>query len=149
MSARIKNPIHYLPEAQPMLMGLGDLPKGHGVPDATLELTHLRVSQINGCAWCLDFGVRNATKAGESTERLALIAAWREATCYDDAERAALALAESMTRLADGAGVPDEIWDEAAAHYDEEALAALVTWVATTNLYNRVNVTIRSVPGTW
>lgn len=149
MTARIKNPVHYIPDSQDLLMRLGSVAQGHGVPDATLELTHLRVSQINGCAWCLDFGVKNARKAGESDERLGLLPAWREADCYDDAEKAALLLAETMTRLADGVGVPDDVWAQVTAHYDEEAQAALVLWVSTTNLYNRINVTIRSEPGTW
>lgn len=149
MTARMKNPVHYLPEAQQVLMALGGIAKGHGVADATLELTHLRVSQINGCAWCLQFGLQNARKAGETDDRLGLLPAWREAGVYDDSECAALALAESMTRLADGAGVPDEVWQGAEQHFDEEALAALVLWISTTNLYNRVNVTLRLEPGTW
>ncbi|MDF8265606.1 carboxymuconolactone decarboxylase family protein [Luteipulveratus flavus] len=150
MEARIKNPATYITEAMEPLQALAAAPKGHGVPDATLELTHLRASQINGCAWCLDYGYRNAKKAGETDERLATIAGWREAPYFDDAEKAALALTEEITRLADSSDpVPDAVWDEAAKHYDEEALAALVIWVSMTNLWNRLNVSVRQVAGTW
>ncbi|WP_446665000.1 carboxymuconolactone decarboxylase family protein [Flexivirga sp. B27] len=123
--------------------------RGQGVPDATLELVHLRVSQINGCSWCLQYGMANAKKAGESDERLISIAGWRDAPYFTDDERAALLLAEHMTRIADSLDpVPDSVWDEVADRYDEQALAALVTWVATTNLFNRINVTTRQIAGT-
>jgi AhpD family alkylhydroperoxidase len=150
MGARMKNPASYLPEATPALVALGKATRGHGVPDSTLELAHLRASQINGCAWCLDFGAKAARKAGVSDEKLLLVAGWRESPLFDDAERAALALAEAVTRLGDRTDpVPDDVWAEAARHYDEEALAALVLWISTTNLYNRLNVTTRQVPGVW
>lgn len=150
MTARLKNPAVLIPEAMPIMQSLGTISRDHGVPEATLELVHLRASQLNGCAWCIDFGYRNAVKAGETGERLAMVAAWREATVFDDAERAALALAEEMTRLADRLDpVPDPVWDEAARHYDDEALAALVMHISITNLYNRFNVATRQVPGTW
>ncbi|MCK9792801.1 carboxymuconolactone decarboxylase family protein [Isoptericola sp. 4D.3] len=149
-TARMANPAGLLPGARDHLVALGQAVRGQGVDDETLELTHLRASQVNGCAWCLDFGLRSARKAGMSDERIVLVAGWREAPCYTRAERAALALAESMTRLADRAdAVPDDVWAEAARHYDEQALAALVLWIATTNLYNRLNVTTRQVAGTW
>lgn len=150
MTARMKNPASLIPAAMEALLPLGQIATGHGVPDQTLELVHLRVSQINGCAWCLEFGHRNARKEGISNDKLDLLAGWPEAPQFDGAERAALALAESMTRIADTSDrVPDPVWDEAARHYDEEALAALVLWVSITNLYNRINVTTRQVPGTW
>lgn len=150
MAARMKNPASYLPDATPALVALGKVTRGHGVPDSTLELAHMRASQINGCAWCLDFGAKAARKAGVSDEKLLLVAGWRESPLFDDAERAALDLTEAMTRLGDRSDpVPDDIWDEATRHYDEEALAALVLWVSTTNLYNRLNVTTRQVPGVW
>ena len=150
MAARMKNPASYLPEATPALVALGKATRGHGVPDSTLELVHLRASQINGCAWCLDFGAKAARKVGVSDEKLMLVAGWRESPLFDEAEGAALALAEAMTRLGDRTDpVPDDVWAEAARHYDEEALAALVLWVSTTNLYNRLNVTTRQVPGVW
>lgn len=112
-----------------------------GAPRATLELVHMRVSQINGCGACIDSGWRSAKKAGESDERLHNVAAWRHTPYFSDAERAALALAEAETRLADREdAVPDSVWNEAARHHDEKALAALVAWIALTNFFNRVNV---------
>ncbi len=145
---RTKNPVSLVPGAFKQLMALGGLVKGQGVDEETLELVHQRVSQINGCAGCLLFGLANARKLGMTTERLTFVAAWREAPCYTEVERAALGLAEAMTRLADSAdGVPDDVWDEAARHFDERALSALVLAVATTNMINRVNATTRQVPG--
>jgi AhpD family alkylhydroperoxidase len=119
-----------------------------GVPAKTLELVHLRASQINGCSFCVDSGARSAKKAGETDERLFAVAAWREAPYFTDAERAALALTEAATRLADRADpVPDEIWEEATHHYDEQGLAALILMIAVTNLFNRLNATTRQVAG--
>jgi len=122
-----------------------------GTPDKVLHLAHLRASQINGCAACIDGGVKQAKAAGESDERLYTVSAWREAPYFTDAERAALALAEAMTRLDDRADpVPDEIWNEAKKHFDERALSGLVLWIGTTNLFNRLNVTTRQQAGvTW
>jgi AhpD family alkylhydroperoxidase len=121
-----------------------------GVPSATLELVHLRASQINGCSACVYGGAQSAKKAGETDERLFAVAAWREAPFFTDAERAALALTEAATRLSDRADpVPDAIWEEAARHYDEQGLAALVLMIATTNFFNRVNATTRQVAGQW
>ncbi|AKU15628.1 carboxymuconolactone decarboxylase family protein [Luteipulveratus mongoliensis] len=150
MEQRMKNPAAYIEGSVEALQSIAAMPHGHGVPDATLELVHLRASQINGCAWCLEYGHRLAKKAGETDERLSTVAAWREAPYFDDAERAALALAESITRIADTSdAVPDHIWEEAAKHYDEEGLAALVMHVAMTNVWNRLNVSVRQVAGTW
>jgi len=121
-----------------------------GVDPATLELVHLRVSQINGCSACVDSGAKSARKAGETEERLFAVAAWREAPYFTDAERAALALAEAATRLADRPDpVPDPVWDDAADHYDEKGLAAIVLMTAVTNLFNRLNATTRQVAGAW
>jgi AhpD family alkylhydroperoxidase len=121
-----------------------------GVDQATLELVHLRASQINGCSACVDSGAKAARKAGETEERLAAVVAWREAPYFSDAERAALALTEAATRLADRPDpVPDEIWDAAASHYDEKGLAAIVLMIAVTNLFNRLNATTRQVAGAW
>jgi AhpD family alkylhydroperoxidase len=115
-----------------------------GVPHATMGLAHLRASQVNGCSPCVYSGAISAKKAGESDARLFAVAAWRETELFTEAERAALALAESMTRLADRPDpVPDEVWDEAARHFDENQLAGLVLWVATTNLFNRLNATTK------
>ena len=106
------------------------------------------MSQINGCSACVDGGVKSAAKAGETAERIGTVAAWREAPYFTDAERAALALAEAATRLADAADpVPDEIWDEAAKHYDEQGLASLVLNIAVTNVYNRLNRVTRQIAG--
>jgi len=150
MTARMKNPASYFADAQSVLPTLGQIPRGKGVDDETLELLHFRVSQINGCAWCLDFGRRTAEKAGMGFEKLAVLPGWREATVFSDPQRAALALAEAMTRIADRPdAVDDAIWAEAEKHWSEEQLAAIVLWVATTNLYNRLNVTVKQVPGTW
>lgn len=148
MQARMKNPAEVLPEARKPLHALyAALAKG-GVAPQTLHLVHLRASQINGCGFCVDGGVKHAKKAGETDERLFAVSAWREAPYFTDAERAALALSEAMTRLSDREdAVPDQIWNEAAKHYDEPALAALVLWIAITNLYNRLNVTTRQPAG--
>jgi AhpD family alkylhydroperoxidase len=121
-----------------------------GVPSATLELVHLRASQINGCSACVYGGATSAKKAGETDDRLFAVAAWREAPFFTDAERAALALAEAATRLSDRADpVPDAIWDEAARHYDEQGLASLVLMIAITNFFNRINATTKQVAGAW
>jgi AhpD family alkylhydroperoxidase len=121
-----------------------------GVPRETLELVHMRASQINGCAACIAAGIETAAGAGVSTERLLALPGWRESTLYDDAERAAFALTEAMTRLADHPdAVTDEIWAEAAEQFDEPALGALVTMVALTNFFNRVNTTLKVQPGSW
>jgi AhpD family alkylhydroperoxidase len=120
-----------------------------GVPAQTLELVHLRASQINGCSYCVDAGAKSAAKAGLSTEKLAAVAAWYDSPLFDDAERAALALTEAATRLADRPGaVTDEIWAEAAKHYDERQLGALVLMVGISNFFNRINTTLRVPPGT-
>jgi AhpD family alkylhydroperoxidase len=144
------NPAMVLPGAMPAIQQLLKAPQAGGVPPATLDLVHLRVSQINGCSACVNGGVWSARKAGETEDRLALVAAWREAPYFTDAERAALALAEAATRLADRPDpVPDQIWDAAADHYDEKGLAAIILMIAVTNLFNRLNATTRQVAGAW
>ncbi|MDW6065635.1 carboxymuconolactone decarboxylase family protein [Streptomyces sp. FXJ1.4098] len=111
------------------------------LPAATQELVKIRASQINGCGFCTDMHTKEATLAGETSLRLNLIAAWREATVFTDAERAALELAEQGTRIADASGgVTDEAWANAAKHYDEEQLVALISLIAVINAYNRINV---------
>ncbi|MEU3753911.1 carboxymuconolactone decarboxylase family protein [Streptomyces olivoreticuli] len=148
MEARLQNPAVIIPEALPAVLGVMKAAKKGGVPDATLELVHLRASQINGCGYCVDGGVKSARKAGESDERLAAVAAWRDTPYFTDAERAALALAECVTRLSDRPDpVPDEIWAEAAEHYDERQLAGLTLWIGLTNLFNRINVTTKQPAG--
>jgi AhpD family alkylhydroperoxidase len=148
MQARMKNPALLHPEALQALMALAKSLKKGGVPAHTLELVHLRASQINGCAFCVDLGVREARKSGETDERLFAVATWRESPHFNDAERAALAFAEAATRLSDRPDpVPDDIWKEAARHYEEPALAQLVMYVAMTNMFNRINVPTRQVAG--
>ncbi|MEU7868247.1 carboxymuconolactone decarboxylase family protein [Dactylosporangium sp. NPDC049140] len=122
-----------------------------GVPQSTLELVHLRASQINGCSPCVDSGARAMRKAGETDERLFSVAAWRETPYFTEAERAALELAEAATRLADkGDAVPDKIWNAAAEHFKDEELGAIVLWIATTNFFNRINAATRTqAPQNW
>jgi AhpD family alkylhydroperoxidase len=120
------------------------------LPIGTQHLVTLRASQINGCGFCVDMHTKEAAHAGETATRLNLVAAWREATCFTEAERAALELTEQGTRIADGAGgVPDEIWENAAKHYDEEQLGALVILIAMINTYNRLNVMIQQPAGSY
>jgi len=149
MEARMTNPAVVLDAMQPFQALFKAVYTG-GVDPATLELVHLRVSQVNGCSACVDSGVKSARKAGETEERLATVVAWREAPYFSDAERAALALAEAATRLADRPDpVPDEIWDGAADHFDEKQLAAIILMIAVTNMFNRLNATTRQVAGAW
>jgi len=150
VQARMKNPAMVLPGAMQSIQGLMKATTQGCVPQTTLELVHLRASQINGCSACVDAGAKQARKAGETEERLSTVAAWREAPYFTDAERAALALTEAATRLSDRPdAVPDEVWDEAADHYDEQGLAAIILMIATTNLFNRLNATTRQVAGAW
>lgn len=147
MQARISNPAMVIPEAMQPLQALGAVVQNGSVPARTLGLVHLRTSQINGCAFCLALHP-TAFKDQETPERLATVAAWREAPYFSDAERAALALSEAVTRLADRPDpVPDEIWNEAARHYDERGLATLVLAIAATNTWNRLNVATHQVAG--
>ena len=119
-----------------------------GVPADTLSLVHLRASQINGCSACVSAGTTSSLKAGVSTEKLLAVSAWYENPLFDDAERAALALTEAATRLSDRPGaVTDEIWAEAAKHYDDQQLNALVLMVALSNFFNRINTTLRVPAG--
>jgi AhpD family alkylhydroperoxidase len=146
----MRNPAMIVPDAMQALLALNASAEKGGVPSRTLGLLHLRASQINGCSVCVDMHPRLLKKAGETDERLFALAAWRDSPYFTDAERAALALTEAATRLSDRADpVPDEIWEEAARHYDERALAALIIAIATINVWNRLNVTTRQVAGEW
>jgi AhpD family alkylhydroperoxidase len=148
MEARIANPAISVPGAMDALLALSKSASKAGVPHRTLELLHLRASQINGCSVCLEMHAADMRKAGESDERIFTVAGWRDAPYFSDAERAALAVTEATTRLADRAdAVPDDIWAEAAAHYDEEQLAALVIAIASINTWNRLNAATRAVAG--
>jgi AhpD family alkylhydroperoxidase len=144
----MKNPVLVIPEAMRALQGLASAAQERGVPLATLRLAQLRASQINSCGLCVDMHARELKDAGESDQRLFAVAAWREAPYFTAAERAALALAEAATRLSDRADpVVDEVWSEAARHYDETALAALVINIAAINAWNRINVATRQIAG--
>ena len=150
MEARMTNPAMSLPGAMEALLALGKAVEAGGVPRATLELCNLRASQINGCAVCLDLHSRALQKLGEKSEKLFAVAAWREAPYFSAAERAALALTEAETRLADrGDAVPDSVWEEAARHFEERGLAALVLSIAGINLWNRLNAATRQPSGEW
>jgi AhpD family alkylhydroperoxidase len=147
MEARMKSPGVVIPEATTAIKALNEAIRQGGLPQRTLDLVHLRASQINGCSVCVGAAAR-ARRDGETEQRLFTLVAWRETPYFTDAERAALDLTEAVTRLSDRVNpVPDEIWDEAARHYGEQELAALVLWIATVNVFNRVNVATRQVPG--
>ena len=151
VKARMTNPAYVLPGAGAAIQSLMEAAKQGGVPESTLELVHLRASQINSCSACVYASVAGGKKAGDTDERLHNVAAWREAPFYTDAERAALALAEAATRLQDGApGVTDEIWEEVNAHFTEEQIGAINLEIALTNFFNRINRTTREQAGkTW
>jgi AhpD family alkylhydroperoxidase len=150
MQARINNPALTVPGAMHALQKLATAARHSGVPATTLYLIELRASQINGCSVCVDMHSRELKAAGEPDERIFAVAAWRETPYFTDAERAALALTEAATRLADRLDpVPDEVWDEASRHYDEPALAALVVSIAAINAWNRINATTRQITGGW
>ena len=138
-----------IPDAMTAIRSLNDAVQQGGVPQRTLDLVHLRASQINACSVCVGAAAKARTD-GETDERLFTLVAWRDTPYFTDAERAALALTEAVTRLSDRTDpVSDEIWDEAARHYEEKALAALVLWIAQVNVFNRINVATRQVPGQW
>jgi AhpD family alkylhydroperoxidase len=130
------------------LLSAGKVVSDSALPAATQQLVEIRASQINGCAVCTDMHTKDAARAGETSVRLNLVATWREATVFTEAERAALELAEQGTRIADAAGgVTDEAWANAAKHYDDDQLAALVSLVALINTWNRMNVITQQPAG--
>jgi AhpD family alkylhydroperoxidase len=150
MQARIDHPAQTVPGAMQALLKLHSATQQAGVPATTHYLLQLRASQINGCSGCVDIHSRMLRALGEPDERIFMVGAWREATYYSAPERAALALTEAVTRLADRPDpVPDEIWAEAAFHYDEDQLAVLVLSIATINSWNRMNVATRQPTGEW
>jgi AhpD family alkylhydroperoxidase len=150
MQARMKNPATLIPAAMQPIQDLIKAAHSQNVPQEIMDLVHLRVSQINGCSFCVDGGIKSLHKLGVSDERIGLVAAWRETPYYTDAERAALALAESATRLADRTdAVPDDVWAAAAEHFEEPQLASILVWIAVTNLFNRLNAPVRQVAGSW
>jgi AhpD family alkylhydroperoxidase len=150
MQSRISNPALTVPGALEALQNLAGSATSAGVPETTLHMVELRASQINGCSVCVDIHSRQLDNAGESSERIHMVAAWREAPYFSDAERAALALTEAATRLADRSDpVPDDVWGEAARYYTEPQLAALVVAIAAINAFNRLNATTRQITGNW
>jgi AhpD family alkylhydroperoxidase len=149
MEARMKSQAN--PDVITAIQQLNKAIHAGGVDPLVLELVHLRASQINGCSPCVFAGVASAKKHGETEERLHNVVTWRETPFFTEEERAALALTEAATRIQDGApGVTDEIWDAAAAHFDEKQLFAIILNIAMTNFFNRINRTIREQAGkTW
>ncbi|WP_454632674.1 carboxymuconolactone decarboxylase family protein [Bradyrhizobium cenepequi] len=149
MQARMNHPVMVFPDAMKTLQALGNLPHGN-LPEKLLELVNLRASQINGCSVCVDMHPKLAKRVGETDERLFCVAAWRDAPYFTDAERAALALTESLTRLSGREeGVPDTIWREADKHFNEKELASLILAIAVINVWNRLNVAVRQPVGAW
>ena len=148
LESRIANPAFVVDGAMDALQAMSKAVSRARLDPRLLELMHLRASQINGCGVCAVQHPKIARKLGESDDRIFAVAAWRDAPFFTEAERAALALTESVTRIADSADpVPDEVWDEAARHYDEQELGALVLSIATINVWNRLNVATRQVAG--
>jgi AhpD family alkylhydroperoxidase len=149
MKARMNHPVMVVPEAMKALQALSESTKP-ALPEKLLELVHLRASQIKGCSVCVDMHPKLARRAGETDERLFAVGAWRDAPYFTEAERAALALTEAMTRLSDREDpVTDAVWDEAAKHFDEQQLASLVLGIAAINVWNRLNVAVRQPVGAW
>ena len=150
MQARMTNPALTLPGAMDALQALAKSTYGTGLPAVTRDLVYLRASQINGCGVCVEMHAHDLKRRGESDERIFAVSAWRDAPYFDDAERAALALTEAATRISDTPDpVPDDVWEEAARHFDDDALAALVVSIASINVWNRLNVATRQVTGEW
>jgi len=148
MKARMNNIVTVVPGVLKALQELSAAAEIGDVSPRTLELVHLRASQINGCSVCALMHSRGLKKMGETDDRLYAVAAWRDAPYFTDAERAALALTESVTRIADKEDpVPDEVWEEVARYYDEKGLAQLIIHIAGINVWNRFNVTTRQVAG--
>ena len=148
MQARMTHPVMVLPDAMKALLALSKAAQSGTVPDTTHKLIHLRVSQINGCSLCVDMHARELKDAGEKDERIWGVGAWRESPYFSDAERAALALAESVTRLADRPdAVPDAVWADAEDCYDEQELASLLVSIAAINVWNRLNAAVRQPAG--
>ena len=150
MQSRLKNSAMLLPDAMQALLAMITAVEKSGLSATIRGLVHLRVSQVNGCSACVDLGWRQLKKTGETDERLFAISAWRDAPYFTDAERAAMALAEAATRVADQPDpVPDALWNEATRHFDERELSALTFSIALANALNRLNITTRQVAGEW
>jgi AhpD family alkylhydroperoxidase len=144
----MKNPLFVVPDALQNLLAFAASARTAGISENMLELMYMRASQINGCSVCVEMHADALKKAGETDERIFAVGAWEDSPRFTDAERAALALTEAATRISDRSNpVPDEIWDEAARHFDEKALASLILNIGLINLFNRVNVPTRQVAG--
>jgi AhpD family alkylhydroperoxidase len=150
MQPRMTHPVYLVPEAMKSLQTYSLSAKKLGVPATTLELVYLRAGQLNGCGVCVELHSNELKKGGETDERIFAVAAWRDAPYFTEAERAALALTEAVTLIADRpVGVSDEIWAEAAKHYDEQGMSALLIAISSINAWNRLNVATRQVTGVW
>jgi AhpD family alkylhydroperoxidase len=146
----MKNPVMIVPDAMKALYALHSATEKCGVSSKTLGLVELRASQINGCSVCVDMHSKMLKKSGETDDRLFAVSAWADAPYFDDAERAALALTDAVTRISDRSEpVHDAVWKEAAKHYGETALAGLLLAIANINVWNRLNVATRQVAGEW
>ena len=151
MQARMKHPVMVLPDALKAMQALDkSTEKDDALPFVTRKLVHLRASQINGCSMCVDMHSKELKKAGQSDDRLFAVAAWHESPHFNEAERAALALTEAVTRLADKSDpVSDALWQEVTRHYDEKALSALLVSIGEINVWNRLNAAVRQPAGSW
>lgn len=150
MQARMNHPAMIFPDALQAMFALKAVTDKSGLPESTVQLVHLRASQINGCSVCIEMHADQLRQSGESLERVLTVAAWRDAPYFTDAERAALELTESLTRLSDRPDpVPDDVWDRATQLYDEKQLAALLLSIGLINVWNRLNVATRQVAGEW
>lgn len=150
MEARMPHPIVTIPGAMQAMMNLSEAANSTGLDPSIHHLVHLRASQINECSVCVEMHAKEMHQDGAAPEKVFTVAAWREAPYFTDAERAALELAEEMTRLSDrGDAVPDELWARLTEHFDETQLGGLVVSIATINVWNRVNAATRQVAGAW
>jgi AhpD family alkylhydroperoxidase len=150
MPARMTHPVTVLPDALKALLEFSKAVRKAGLPETTALLVELRASQLNGCSVCVDMHAAELRKAGETDDRIDTVAGWRDAPWFTGAERAALALTEAATLLPHpGEPVPDDVWAEAAKHYDEPQLAALVCEIAGINLWNRLNIVVKQPVGAW
>ena len=150
MQARMKSPVMVLPESLQAMFALNKSVEDKGLSPALMQMVHLRASQINGCSVCVDMHARELKKHGESDDRIFAVGAWYDAPYFTAPERAALALTEAVTRVNDRADpVSDAIFAEAARHFDEKAMAALILSIGIINVWNRLNIAVRQVAGQW
>jgi AhpD family alkylhydroperoxidase len=136
------------PDAMKAMLGLVKQAHRSGLEKSLLDLIDFRVSQINGCAYCLDMHSKDLRAEGETEQRLYLLEAWRESPFYTERERAALAWAEAVTLLKDK-DVPDDIYNQARAQFSEQELVNLTLAVVTINGWNRLNIAFRTTPGSY